>query len=540
MAILIPQLSKTNEFDTKGEKLLYELLSQLSDEFTILYNPKIEDLPNIDFLVLCKLGMLVIEVKDWSLNFIKSYSETEILLADDRTDENPVKTSQHRSFELANKITKYSYKLKNSKGKFIAAYSGVAFYANMVENDLTKKLPYGPRNTPTTLFRANHTRKIICKDTLNTDSIENLILSSFQYNFLTLSKVQINLIVDLIFDKKYVKFLFDDTIIALDCKQYELATKLDMNQYVIIGAAGTGKTVLLIARAIYLSENYPNHKILISSNKQDSLKIIEQSLLNAGLSSDKFTFTSQAHINKVGNKKFDVVLIDEMQDFTYENILILKNLLFNPISNHFIGFTDCAQNSSNIKEYNLKNFGTLYYLKLCYRNKPNIFKYAKKFILNNSSYEDSSKDCSYYENTKTLSISNGNIEESNFIISYNDINLDYCDLKSFFNNFFPENIFYYQDQEFSLSDIAILTIGSDNINNRIFKALDRHSISHKETITSTPDDAITVLPHVTSKGSEFKIVFVLISPYIKNIETSLLIASTRAKEYLHIVRYTIK
>lgn len=540
MAILIPSSSEILKFDTKGEKLVYQQLSKLSDEFTVLYNPKVEGFPNIDFLILCKLGLLVIEVKDWSLGFIKTYSETKITLADNREDENPIKTSQDRSFQLATKITKYSYKLKNSKGKFLAAYSGVAWYPNMSEHDITNKLSTGARHTATSLFRTNNTRKIICNDTLNNNSIETLILNCFEYTHLKLSKTQISLIADLIFDEKYVKLSFEDTILALDDRQYELATQLDMNQHVVIGAAGTGKTIILIARVLYLSEYYPNYNILISSNKEDSLKIIKKSLSNRNLDFTNIDFISQTKIANMQNKKFDVVLIDEMQDFTYNNILSLKNLLFNPISNHFIGFIDCAQNSFNIPEYNLSDFGNLNYLNLCYRNKPNIFDYAKSFILNDSTVEGSSKDISYYQNTKTLKIPNGYIKEHDFALSYNNnIFSDYSDLENFFGNFFPKMITNYQNQNFSLSDIAILTIASTNIAQRIFDALNINCIAYKETILDTPNNAITVLPHVTSKGSEFKIVFIVISPNIPDIETSLLIASTRAKEYLHIIRYKI-
>ena len=58
-------------------------------------------------------------------------------------------------------------------------------------------------------------------------------------------------------------FTVEDKITLLDLEQEKLATKLGEGHRLLFGVAGSGKTVLLIARARYLALKHPDWKILI-------------------------------------------------------------------------------------------------------------------------------------------------------------------------------------------------------------------------------------------------------------------------------------
>ena len=55
----------------------------------------------------------------------------------------------------------------------------------------------------------------------------------------------------------------DDTLKLLDIEQEQTAQSMGAGHRLIFGVAGSGKTILLVARARYLAINNPNWRILI-------------------------------------------------------------------------------------------------------------------------------------------------------------------------------------------------------------------------------------------------------------------------------------
>lgn len=177
-------------------------------------------------------------------------------------------------------------------------------------------------------------------------------------------------------------------LIDIKKKEIEHLNRIQMNlihllsnyqRAYIVGGAGTGKTWLAITKAKIEKSN--GKRVLIICTSINLKKYIENQLNDDEILIMDRESLSALYNNYESSKisPFDVILVDEAQDFI-EDEAIMINLLLNPTDNSILYvFFD---NDQNTKTYNFKDFFGIKYpmfvLKENIRNTKNIIEYTTK------------------------------------------------------------------------------------------------------------------------------------------------------------------
>lgn len=160
-------------------------------------------------------------------------------------------------------------------------------------------------------------------------------------------------------------------------------------QVQIIGGAGTGKTFMAIKKL--RREDYENRKLLyLCKNRElsefvchqlsdvkvdcyDFLKMAE-TILGKQVSEIKSYFDE---MSEVSHEKYDVIVVDEAQDFTVEEALAVRQLLKDEKQSILYVFLDENQNLFDVRFNSAFAIDTLpYVLKYNIRNTGEIYRYA--------------------------------------------------------------------------------------------------------------------------------------------------------------------
>jgi len=260
-------LSKPKSNATSGERSFYNRIkhyfSEDNDVF-IYFEPNIDGL-HPDFLLLSpKYGVIIIEVKDYSSKYIKTAAKTG----------------------------KWQYIDDNNQVKAISnPFDQIYQYWRVVKNKVN--FCKFPSNVQIPIIRLIVFSQI-SHDSLFTEEIKNICPRKVHTCFeeeVNWNKNFHEFISDIIplnfrLRKKYFQILRanivptcrlptikqadltkyytkEDQIKLLDREQEKLARRLGEGHRLIFGVAGSGKTVLLIARARFLALRHPNWKILV-------------------------------------------------------------------------------------------------------------------------------------------------------------------------------------------------------------------------------------------------------------------------------------
>lgn len=233
--------------------------------------------PNIgklipDFILIdeCR-GLSILEIKDWSIGYISSINKRTVQLAD-REDDNPAfKTRKY--LDIANGIISTS----DEQMEFIDDY----IYANLVLTNISssdikdlgieKEFNQNPINCITSdLLRKLSIDDLFSDEEISINENEMILLRTLLFPETKIKKVKSDI------NGKVI----DETIKALDIDQENFARRLPYGHYMVTGVPGSGKTVILIARAIHLAKEHPDWNIkILTYNKSLSAKI--NSILNS-------------------------------------------------------------------------------------------------------------------------------------------------------------------------------------------------------------------------------------------------------------------
>ncbi|WP_373479728.1 3'-5' exonuclease [Geminocystis sp.] len=289
MAVIIPQSIPSKA--SQGEKRLFSvLINKLPDDFYVWYEPRLtENSLHPDFIILApNFGLLIIEVKGWfSKNIISATTDVFKIEKEEEdcnsisNQKSPLRQGKDYLNSLLNQLQKYRI-LNNINGKYqgrLAFPIGWgAIMSNITDNqaeniNLKTVLP-----TPQVAYR----NELFDweKDEFSTDKLIDRLQSMFtvKFPFSPLTNEQINTIRGVIYPEIIIKeekatinhvppnfpLLSDDKIlITLDYKQESLAKTIGDGHRIFFGVAGSGKTLLLVARARLLINKNPQAKILI-------------------------------------------------------------------------------------------------------------------------------------------------------------------------------------------------------------------------------------------------------------------------------------
>ena len=297
MALLIPSLGSFPRTAQPGERRLGARLEQLLDEDTTVWF----DVPlgsrsrHPDFTLLnARRGLTILEVKDWRLATIQSINRYRATLQLDRgvvEVENPYEQARQCAQQLM-------HVLEHDPQLIFAAnaprYAGKLMFPvgfGVVLTNITRQ----QFATQTNLGEVLPPDKVICKDEMtestDADEFAQRLWAMQQFTPSALSLPQLERIRWHIFpevriDGAQASLGFTDTaeeplaptplpdiMRVMDMAQEQLARSLGEGHRVIHGAAGSGKTLILIYRALQIAEASVKPVLVLCFNKALARKI---------------------------------------------------------------------------------------------------------------------------------------------------------------------------------------------------------------------------------------------------------------------------
>jgi len=549
-------IPKTIENMNKSERYILNKLKQLymlEPSISYLYlEPKIKNLTP-DFILIDPIrGVMIIEVKAWDLDYIDTINQKNVITLNNQILENPLSKAR-RYFNTLQKIF-YSSKIlldNNNLLKF-KLHSIVAFTELKKDDSIKNGID---------LFFDHYPARVIYKDELKKLTLDKLFDNEIEAIDLSIIDAIRASIFPEIKIKRDKEFIDEKIVLALDVEQERFIKNLPLGHYMITGIPGSGKSVALISRAVYLAKLFPSWSILILTYNKSlkhqfyhKINQIKKELMRLDIYINNIevaTFHQKAmEINSISPQRYrdkseefwrdilpneaikyakadyDAILIDEYQDF-YKNWfeLVLKMLKEhrdengNSLKNLFLA-GDRLQSLYNLNEINWKRDigldmrGRSKILKTSYRTTKEHIEFGLSILSNDKKYRDEIKK--FYEEGKDILLKNLN-RNSIEILEGNDHDIIQKLLELF-------SIYKY-------SDILILAPEWKRINS--IKKLLPHNIqsnivSSKEMV---PNKSNFITYH-SAKGIEAKITVVI---DVDRVEERKLIyvASTRA--YLKLI-----
>jgi len=346
----------------KSEKYIFNKLKQLymaEPQISYLYlEPKIKNLTP-DFILIDPVrGVVIIEVKAWSIDSIDTVNQKKLISTKGDVLENPLYKAR-RYFNTLQGIFRFKEELLTPKGELKIKLHSLIAFTNMKQEEAKK--------AEIDTFFEHYPARVLYKEALSKLTLDELFDNEIEAIPLELiDKIRVTIFPEVKIthtsSKNHHRFL-DEKILALDIEQERFAKSLPLGHYIITGIPGSGKTVALLSRAIYLAKLHPEWNVLIMTYnkslksqlnlKLDSIKeeldILDISIANIEVTNfhqkamelSSLSFTNYKDKSdefwrdilpndaiKQAKPSYDVILVDEYQDF-YKNWfeLILKLLI---------------------------------------------------------------------------------------------------------------------------------------------------------------------------------------------------------------------
>lgn len=325
---------------TQGEKQLLNRLKKLYVKALgnayIYLTPRVDNLEPDFLLIDAQRGVVVFETKDWTANYLKSINPKEVEAIDAKKYPNPAfRTNQY--FNTVKSLFSTDLTLLNENLELTFNLHAYVVFTSIKSNEIENKK----------LFN-QYPCQAIYEEELKALSLEQLFPKGEQ----KLSPTEVAVIRGIIFPEIQLKTseeaAISQIIQTLDIEQELFAKRVPIGHYLISGVPGSGKTVVLIARAIHLLKQYPQWKIaIVTYNKsltqkiKNRLEILNKSLYlhdinvlnievttfhslalkNASIAVPRYAsqaFWDEELAEKALERiqpKYDAILVDEYQDF---------------------------------------------------------------------------------------------------------------------------------------------------------------------------------------------------------------------------------
>lgn len=418
MAQMIPDSIGQVKEATAGERRVYNLLRAAllpDDEWTVWYDPcACVQSKHGDFLIFSRYhGIILIEVKDWSLSYIEEASPNYFTVKTDNDTlqrrENPLKQARTVQLQIRNLLEKrrsLTQKTGNHAGKLRFPTTECVIFTGMERAQAEKSglLNDAILSHQKCLFQDD--LRINVEDRESRKDFINRLLSAFNHKFpfQPLNNKEIDAVRYALFPELRVNpqqqlgldlVLNNDELIKVLDKQQEITAKsIGPGHRILKGVAGSGKSLVIVYRARHLAKFNPNWRILVvcfnislrshlgaslnnahikpyASQGDGCIEVKHYHSLLPDLTDVKITKRSQeswddfnkrrsdALINYVNNhpnfSKYDAVLIDEGQDFSEDMIAAVLTILSEQDSLLFC--YDPAQNIFGRKNFTWKSVG---------------------------------------------------------------------------------------------------------------------------------------------------------------------------------------
>lgn len=273
MAEMIPDRLPSRS--SQGEQRLFAVLQRLPDDWIVYYEPVIgERYP--DFVIIAPdMGILVIEVKGWNPNEILGGDRQTIRIRHrgiERNEVHPVRQARNYQNNLQDECRKHSetsslllHTNGKHKGRFLFPFGHFAVLSNITSGQLSGHLlgNLTPLFPPTKVLPRD---RLLGWDDLSAKEIEEQIRAFFNpfWRMPRMTPRQVDLLRGIIHPEIRIISQYDPAQLAiLDLRQERHALEIGRGHRIVYGVAGSGKTVLLIARAKLLSQQMPDAEILV-------------------------------------------------------------------------------------------------------------------------------------------------------------------------------------------------------------------------------------------------------------------------------------
>ena len=453
MAKLIPSLNSCLRSMQAGEKRFARRLEQLlEDDYLCWFEmPVGKKQRYTDFIILHPLrGLLLLEVKDWKIETIQSINKKTVTIntyLGQKTVSNPLEQARQCTFQLINELIKDPQlvnKTGDNKGKLITPYG-----YGVVLSNITRK-----QFNDAKLSQVLPPHQVICKDEMTENSdievFQKSLWDMFIYQFkksLTvpqIDRIRWHLFPEIRINTGIQDDLFTNTISSrptknkkiipeiikvMDMQQEQLARSIGNGHRVIHGVAGSGKTLILGYRSLYLAQTLEKpilvlcfnitlaaqlRQIMIAHNIADKVNVyhfhdwcseqltryhIDKPTKGTNYVNSLVEKVIQAtETGDIPKDQYGAIMIDEGHDFKPEWLKLISSMV-HPDTDSLLLLYDDAQSIYNKKNLdfslssvNIQARGRTTILRVNYRNTDEIINFAYQFASHYFKAEESDED----------------------------------------------------------------------------------------------------------------------------------------------------
>jgi hypothetical protein len=375
---------------TPGERAMLAILRKLDDDCLVFFEPGVAN-RRPDFVVIMPgVGLMVIEVKDWEPATLREASPHQITLAGAQGPlrlTHPEEQARQYAYRLARSCRSDAFgrmliqRTGPYQGKLCFPVAGVAAYPNMSRQTLdeTGFLPcFPPAHNVTSDVLAQWRR-------LSGAELAGRLRAHFDARWdCGLSPEQVEILTSLIYPIRVASTSrrASDELRLLDGKQRELACFIHPGHRILRGVSGSGKTVILIARAKLLAENPQSRVLILCYNKLlrdfiadevEDLKNVEVRTFHKWCARNRVDYRAHHAPDALGAAlrqefedgrapdaaRFDAVLVDEAQLMSCDWLACARLALkeADPHQASLLVAADGAQSLNKLIRFNWKDAG---------------------------------------------------------------------------------------------------------------------------------------------------------------------------------------
>jgi len=344
---------------THGEKELARLWRRLPEEWTVYFEPRVQEL-RPDFVILApNHGVLVVEVKDWKLSSVKNLTAQEVELQSSKMPQpkrvtNPLQqvTEYWRAVKDACHNSLFGRPLVQDQGPHRGSLCfpvGAAVVFTGISRAEVQRSVH--REAWTAIFTTQNS--VLADNRRGWEDLDEAglvaVLKPFFQPFVMpkpFTAKQIDILRWVLFPESRMDVILGGrkadaarVMTVLDTRQEQHARSLGSGHRILFGVAGSGKTVLLLARARWLARERPEQRTLllcfnkvlaawlaerISDCPSVTVRHFDGWAKDLGLTRQRADKDNEAFGTRVldgvrargdAARSWDTILIDEAQDF---------------------------------------------------------------------------------------------------------------------------------------------------------------------------------------------------------------------------------
>ena len=403
MALTYP--ANPSAISDRSEREVFELLAKLPDDCMVYYEPAIERRYPDFIVIIPDFGVLIIEVKGWSIGSLVSADPHICMVRFKSGDESvphPIRQARKYMFRLVDKCKASPNRnlLVHQEGertnKLSFPFAHISILSNITTEDIRSRHFQEVFPEREVIFA----ERLKFLKTLSSSALKEEFRDYFSvtWKFEPLTGKKLNALRAtihpfIVIDRN------DEALQLLDKEQEEHAKKIGAGHRLIYGPVGTGKTIILLAKARLLAED-PQKRILalcfnrpLGQHLKDSLQGFSNvtamtfykwaasldPLWKEGESKDELGLRLLTSMKRrlEAQVRYDAVLIDEAQDFPASWFRCAVNALNDPEDGDLLVVGDGRQ-ATNLKrnfswsEVGIRAQGRITYLEKNYRNTKQI------------------------------------------------------------------------------------------------------------------------------------------------------------------------